>query len=80
MTLDLPILNQNQGPVAEAKAKRAEAAAHFLTVQTTGIGEIDGALAGYNAMLQRRATATALWNDLQEKRQTEFRPCAGAGG
>ena len=53
VTLDLPVLNQNQGPVAEAKAKRAEAAAHFLTVQTTAIGEIDSALAGYNAMLQK---------------------------
>ena len=78
VTLDLPILNQNQGPVAEAKAKRAEAAAHFLTAQTTAIGEIDGALAGYNAMLQQRATATALWNDLQ-KRLNSVRAQAQAG-
>ena len=78
VTLDLPILNQNQGPVAEAKAKRAEAAAHFLSVQTAAIGEIDGALAGYNAALQQRATATALWNDLQ-KRLNSVRAQAQAG-
>ncbi len=67
VTLDLPILNHNQGPVAEAKAKRAEAAAHFLAVQTTAIGEIDGALAGYDAALQKSATAQALLGDLQKQ-------------
>jgi outer membrane protein TolC len=67
VTLDLPILNHNQGPVAEAKAKRAEAAAHFLTVQTSAIGEIDGALAGYAAALQKSATAQALLGDLQRQ-------------
>jgi outer membrane protein TolC len=67
VTLELPILNHNQGPVAEAKAKRQEAAAHFLTVQTTAIGEIDSALAGYNAALQKSATATALLDNLQKQ-------------
>jgi outer membrane protein, heavy metal efflux system len=67
LSLTLPVLNQNQGPVAEAKAKRAAAAAHFLTVQSAAIAEIDSALAGYQAALQQRATATALWHDLQER-------------
>jgi len=67
VTLDLPVLNQNQGPVAETKAKRAEAAAHFLTVQTTAIGEIDSALAGYDAARQKSATAQALLDDLQRQ-------------
>jgi outer membrane protein TolC len=67
LSLTLPVLNQNQGPVAEAKAKRAEAAAHFLTVQTTAISEIDSALAGYNAALQKSATAQALLGDLQKQ-------------
>jgi cobalt-zinc-cadmium efflux system outer membrane protein len=67
VTLELPVLNHNQGPVAEAKAKRQEAAAHFLTVQTTAIAEIDSALAGYNAALQKSATATVLLDNLQKQ-------------
>jgi outer membrane protein TolC len=67
VTLELPVLNHNQGPVAEAKAKRQEAAAHFLTVQTTAIAEIDSALAGYDAALQKSATATALLDDLRKQ-------------
>ena len=67
VSLELPVLNHNQGPVAEAKAKRQEAAAHFLTVQSTAIAEIDSALAGYNAALQKSATATALLDDLRKQ-------------
>jgi cobalt-zinc-cadmium efflux system outer membrane protein len=67
LTVDLPLLNHNQGPVAEAEAKRKQAAAHFLTVQSTAIGEIDSALAGYHAALQKSATAKALLGHLQEQ-------------
>ena len=67
VTVDLPVLNQNQGGIAEAKAKRAEAAAHFLTVQATAISEIDAALAGYDAALQKSATAKKLLDDLQKQ-------------
>jgi len=67
VSLDLPVLNHNQGPVAEAKANRAAAAAHFLTVQTTAIAEIDSALAGYDAALKKSATAKTLLEDLQKQ-------------
>lgn len=67
VTVDLPVFNQNQGGIAEAKAKRAEAAAHFLTVQATAISEIDTALAGYDAALQKSATAKRLLDDLQKQ-------------
>jgi outer membrane protein TolC len=70
VSLDLPILNHNQGPVAETKANRAAAAAHFLTVQTTAIGEMDSALAGYDAALQKSATAKTLLDDLQKQLDT----------
>jgi len=78
VTLDLPIFNHNQGPVAEAKAKRTEAAAHFLTVQTAAIGEIDSALAGYDAALQKSATAQVLLGNLQ-KQLNSVRAQAQAG-
>jgi len=67
LTVDLPVLNQNQGGIAEAKAKRAEAAAHFLTVQSGAISEIDTALAGYDAALQKSAIAKNLLSDLQKQ-------------
>lgn len=41
--VDLPILNQNQGPIAEAKAKRQEAAARFNALQVKVMAEIDRA-------------------------------------
>jgi outer membrane protein TolC len=39
----LPILNQNQGPIAEAKARRKEAAARFNEVQAKALAEIERA-------------------------------------
>jgi len=67
VTLTLPILNQNQGPIAEAKANRKVAAAHFLTVQSKAIGQIDSALAGYWSALQQVATADALQKNLRQR-------------
>ncbi len=78
LAMTLPVLNQNQGPIAEAKAKRAEAAAHFLTVQTTAIAEIDSALSGYHAARQQAATAQALLGNLR-RRLNSVRAQAGAG-
>jgi outer membrane protein, heavy metal efflux system len=66
-TLTLPILNQNQGPIAEAKAKRTQAAAHFMTVQSQAIGQIDSALAAYRAALEQRATAGKLQKSLRQR-------------
>ncbi|MGH7953060.1 MAG: TolC family protein, partial [Limisphaerales bacterium] len=67
LTVMLPVLNHNQGGMAEAKAKREQAAAHFLTVQTTAISEIDSAMAGYRAALNKSATAKKLLGDLQRQ-------------
>ncbi len=67
VTLTLPLLNHNEGPVAEAMAKRAQAAAHFLTVQANAVAEIDSALAGYHAALQQVATAKTLLDNSQKQ-------------
>jgi outer membrane protein TolC len=67
VSLDLPLLNQNQGGIAEARAKRMEAAAHFLTIQTTAITEVDSALAGYDSALKKSATAKHLSDNLQKQ-------------
>ncbi len=44
--VDLPILNQNQGPIAEAKARRQEAAARFNALQVKVLAEIESAVQG----------------------------------
>jgi len=67
LTLTLPLLNHNEGPVAEATAKRAQAAAHFLTVQANAIGEIESGLAAYEAALTQASTAQALLQSLQQR-------------
>jgi cobalt-zinc-cadmium efflux system outer membrane protein len=67
VSLTLPILNQNQGPIAEATAKRELAAAHFLTVQAQAVGEIDSALVAYQAALRQVATAEALHKNLRRQ-------------
>jgi outer membrane protein TolC len=67
LTVDLPVLNQNQGAIAEAKTKRNEAAAHFLVVQADAISEIDSALVGYDAAVQKSIIAKTLLDDLQKQ-------------
>ena len=87
LTVTLPVLNQNQGAIAEARAKRAEAAAHFLTVQSTAVTEIDSALASYNAALKKSATSDKLLKDSRRQRDSvraqvqagEMAPLAAAG-
>jgi outer membrane protein, heavy metal efflux system len=45
LTFEVPLFNHNEGPVAQAQANRAEAAAEFTAVQARAISEIDGAAA-----------------------------------
>jgi outer membrane protein TolC len=48
--LQLPILHQNQGPIAEAEAKRHELAVRFEALQMRILGDIDRAHAGLAAV------------------------------
>lgn len=66
LSLVLPLLNRNEGPIAEAKARREEAAATFLAVQAKAIAEVDEALAGYGHAIQMFETADALLQDQQK--------------
>lgn len=61
----LPIFNQNQGPIAEALAKRRLAAAKFTALQAEIIGAIDEAAAAYRAASQSAASGNALLADDQ---------------
>jgi cobalt-zinc-cadmium efflux system outer membrane protein len=55
--IELPLFHQNQGQIAEALAKREQAAAEFTQLQARVLAAIDTALAGHRAA--RRALATA---------------------
>lgn len=68
LTLTLPVFNQNDGPIAEAEARRRQAAASFTALEARALGEIDSALAAYRATAQKLDTADGLLND-QKKRQ-----------
>jgi outer membrane protein, heavy metal efflux system len=66
--LELPVLNRNQGPIAEAEARRKQAAARFEALQARVIAELDRALAVYEAAAKSRAGAEVLLA-IQRKQQ-----------
>jgi outer membrane protein, heavy metal efflux system len=70
--MTLPIFNQNQGPIAEALAKRQQAAAAFTALQAQVIGAIDAAATAYRKSTQNLASADELVGDERRRtRQTE---------
>lgn len=44
LSFELPIFNRNEGPIAEAEAKRREAAAQFVATQARAVHSIDSAM------------------------------------
>jgi outer membrane protein TolC len=58
--VELPLFNQNQGQIAEAVAKREQAAATFTVLQARIVGAIDTSLAAYQASTRELAAADAL--------------------
>jgi outer membrane protein, heavy metal efflux system len=69
LSVTLPVLNQNQGAIAEAEARRAQAAANFLALQARVLAEIDRAAAAYRVTLLKKADTDALLAHLQEQEQ-----------
>jgi len=67
LTLELPVLNQNQGPIAEAEARRNESAAKFNALQARVLAEIERGMAGYRAALEKTAMADSLLGNLEKQ-------------
>lgn len=65
--LPLPLFHRNQGPLAEARARRETAAAEFLALQNRVMGEVDRAAALYIAALGDLATAQAMRASLEQQ-------------
>ncbi len=66
LSTTLPIFNRNQGPIAEAEARRKEAAAAFLEKQAQVIAGSERALALYVAALKELAEADQSLRKLQD--------------
>ena len=78
LTLELPILNRNQGPIAEAEARRKEAAAQLLALQARVIAEIDRASASQQATRVQVAEVQRVREALRDRLQlVEARLTAG---
>jgi outer membrane protein TolC len=67
LSLELPMLNQNQGPIAEAEARLAESAAKFNALQARVLAEIERGVAAYRAALEKSATADSLLANLEKQ-------------
>jgi outer membrane protein TolC len=63
----LPILHRNQGPIAEAQARRELAARNVEAVQAAIIGELHSARAGYEELQQSAAQADEVINEMQQQ-------------
>ena len=69
LAVTLPIRNRNQGPIAEAEARRKEAAARLLSTQAQVIAQSEVALARYGAELRELGEAQELLTKLQGERE-----------
>lgn len=76
----LPLLNRNQGPIAEAEARRKEAAAAFLLIQAQVVAKSERASAVYAAALRELAEAESVYQLQEAQLQIVQRTIrAGAG-
>lgn len=73
LSLVLPLLDRHRGPIAEATAKREQAAANVLAAQARAFGEAEQALAGYRAVLDQLHNADALIASRQRQVQSAQR-------
>ena len=59
ISFNLPLFDQNQGPIAESRARREAAGQHLLAVQAEILSAIDAARADYGLALAALAAAQA---------------------
>lgn len=76
--ITLPLMNQNQGPIAQARAKRAQVAAQFIALQDSIIAQAESALTNYRGALDafKQAAQSAA---LSERRLAAMRQAARLG-
>jgi outer membrane protein TolC len=80
LTLELPVLDQNHGPIAEAGARRKLAAAKFMELQSQVIGEIDRAVADFRVAREQLQTGNEMLAAEQRQRQSAAAQLAAGAG
>ncbi|MBW8863662.1 MAG: TolC family protein [Verrucomicrobia bacterium] len=60
LSFDLPVFNQNQGPIAESRARRELAAAKFLQLQVSVIAQVERAVADWQSAQAQMKTSDEL--------------------
>jgi outer membrane protein, heavy metal efflux system len=79
ISVELPVMNRNEGPIGEAQARRSEAAARFVALQAQAIAEIDRALANQEAAREALRRSESLISAEHDRvRATEQALRAGA--
>ncbi len=67
----LPVLNRNEGPIAEAEARRQEQAARFAVVQARARAEVEAALAAHANAQARLAAGITVAGQLARQEQLQ---------
>ncbi|HUS35431.1 MAG TPA: TolC family protein [Verrucomicrobiae bacterium] len=79
LSLELPVLNRNQGPIAQAEARRTERAIEVIDAQARAINEIDRAIASIQSATSEAARARDTLQTVQKQSQAvRERLAAGA--
>jgi outer membrane protein TolC len=78
LSIELPVLNRNEGPIAEAEARRAEKAAAFTALEARAVEEIETALARYRGARAELSEAEALL-DAERAREDAVARAVAAG-
>jgi outer membrane protein TolC len=81
LAVELPVFNRNEGPIAEAAARRTEAAGRFVALQARIIHEIDAAISALKAADEASLAEDELLAGHRENLQAmELQITAGAMG
>jgi cobalt-zinc-cadmium efflux system outer membrane protein len=75
----LPILNRNQGPIAEAQAARKEAEARFVALQARAIADMESSLARYRAAVEKLSEAESKLVEFQQNKEKAMTLAVSAG-
>jgi outer membrane protein TolC len=67
LSMPLPIFNQNEGPIAEARARRDSAEVKFLALQAQAVGEIERARARFTGAESELAQANAVLERFRDR-------------
>jgi len=78
LSVAIPMFDRNQGPIAQAEARRRKAAAQFVEAQSQAISRSERALAVYRVALEGLAEAERLAS-IEERRREATRQSVRAG-